>query len=102
MGRQLGRSQAARRAQSRRVPPARLRGPVLVIRLQLAPPRSRDATGCQASACRHRWLMAGTVASGRQLTGIINIDDCFKAAKSVDRLSSFDPQLPVGRAKCWL
>ena len=35
--------------------------------------------------------MAGTVASERQLTGIINLNDSFKAAKSVDRLSSLDP-----------
>ena len=44
--------------------------------------------------------MAGTVASERQLTGIINSDDSFKVGKSVDRLSSLDPKryrrLPVG------
>ena len=44
--------------------------------------------------------MAGTVASERQLTGIINSDDSFKVGKSVDRLSSLDRKryrrLPVG------
>ena len=35
--------------------------------------------------------MAGSVDSERQLTGILNLDDSFKVAKSVDRLSSLDP-----------
>ena len=37
-------------------------------------------------------LMAATVASERQLTGVIKSDDSFKAAKSVDRLSRLDPK----------
>ena len=37
--------------------------------------------------------MAGTVAScERQQTGIINLDDGFQAASSLDRLSSLDPE----------
>ena len=36
--------------------------------------------------------MAGTVAGERQLPCIINLDDCFEAASSPDRLSSLDPK----------
>jgi hypothetical protein len=39
--------------------------------------------------------MAGTVASERQLIGIINLDDSLKAASSVDRPSSLDPLLSL-------
>jgi hypothetical protein len=35
--------------------------------------------------------VAGIVASERQLTGIINLDDGFQAGSSPDRLSSLDP-----------
>lgn len=42
-----------------------------------------------------RLVLAGTVASERQLTGIVNSDESFKAAKSVDRLSSLDSQETV-------
>jgi hypothetical protein len=45
--------------------------------------------------------VAGSVASERQLTGIINLDDGFQAASSPDRLSSLDPLLPVSGSKCW-
>ena len=44
-----------------------------------------------------RLFMAGTVASERHLTGIINLGDSFKATKSVDRLSSLDPYETVVR-----
>jgi len=37
-------------------------------------------------------VLAETVASERQLTGIINFDDSFKATGSVDRVSSLDPE----------
>ena len=39
-----------------------------------------------------RLEVAGTVASKRQLTGVINSDDSFRAAKSVDRLQSLEPK----------
>jgi hypothetical protein len=42
--------------------------------------------------------MAGTVASERQLTGIVNLDDRFHAARSADRLSSRDPLPPFDRS----
>jgi hypothetical protein len=37
--------------------------------------------------------------SGCALTDFIVVDDRFQAASSPDRLSSLDPQAPVGRAK---
>jgi hypothetical protein len=43
--------------------------------------------------------VAETVATERQLTGIINLEDCFKAAKSVDRPSSLDPSQPVNSSR---
>lgn len=39
--------------------------------------------------------MAGTGASERQLTGIINLDDGFRAASSPDWLSSLDPRTDI-------
>ena len=66
-------------------------------------PLSTDAglAGGSETDGRTRLVLAGTVASERQLTGIINSDDSFKVGKSVDRLSSLDPKryrrLPVGR-----
>jgi hypothetical protein len=42
-------------------------------------------------ACRQ----ARTVASERQLIGIVNVDDGFQAVSSQDRLSSLDPLLPL-------
>ena len=43
--------------------------------------------------------VAGSVASERQLTGIINLDDGFQAASSPDRLSSLDPNRKSTRPK---
>jgi hypothetical protein len=37
--------------------------------------------------------MAGNVGGERQLTGITNLDDSFRAASSVDRLARADPEL---------
>src|SRR5450755_3063204 len=41
-------------------------------------------------------LLAGTVASERQLIGIVDTPDRFRAASLSDRLSSLDPLLPFG------
>lgn len=46
----------------------------------------------------HRHL-AGIVASERQLSGIIDLDDRFQAASSAERLSRLDPLLPVELGK---
>jgi len=50
---------------------------------------------CQKAAGRGRQQVAASVASERQLTGIINLADGFQAANSRDRLSSLDPLLPL-------
>jgi hypothetical protein len=39
--------------------------------------------------------MAGNVGGERQLTGITNLDDSFRAASSVDRLARADPEATV-------
>jgi len=43
--------------------------------------------------------LAGTVASERQLTGMVNLDDRFQTASSADRLSRRDPQLSLDEQK---
>jgi hypothetical protein len=62
---------------------------------------ARTRFECRIAEGRGRRQFAGTIASKRQLTGIFELDDGFKAASSLDRLSSLDPQLSVGRSKCW-
>ena len=37
-------------------------------------------------------VVAGSVASERRLTGIINLDDRFRAVSPANRLSRLDPQ----------
>src|ERR1035438_6586336 len=44
-------------------------------------------------------LMAGTVANGRQQTGITDMDDRFQAASPSDWLSSLDPLLSFAGVK---
>jgi hypothetical protein len=42
--------------------------------------------------------MAGNVGGERQLTGITNLDDSFRAASAVDRLASADPKRTSNRS----
>lgn len=53
--------------------------------------RHRATPGHPAADLRQLPLAAGTVVIERRLTGIIDLDDSFRAAASADRLSSYDP-----------
>jgi hypothetical protein len=59
----------------------------------LIDPQQRRALASSAALLTvvGRRQFAGTIASERQMTGIINLNDGFKAASSLDRLSSLDP-----------
>jgi hypothetical protein len=47
------------------------------------------------TAAPEQLLTAGTIASERQLTGIINLDESFKAVNSADQLSNLEQEFAV-------
>ena len=57
--------------------------------------RHRATPGHPAADLRQLPLATGTVVIERRLTGIIDLDDSFRAAASADRLSSYHPKVSV-------
>ena len=53
---------------------------------------ARTRFECRIAEGRGRRQFAGSIASERQMTGIFNLDDGFKATSSLDRPSSLDPE----------
>jgi hypothetical protein len=65
------------------------------------PPTLDEADDPMARITRVRADRRGRTGGDQcQLTGVINLDDRFRAASLMKRLSRLDPELPEGQSKC--